>query len=179
MELNYTITRAQLSKISNHIGKGAAKRAKLKKHAFLAIATSVLMWAPVGYLWAKHKSEYGPNASLLFVTALVVVYLASVVNRAMSQHKSKYIPRNNGPSLGLYTMKLLDSSLLFIKGGLKTEVDFKEIFHYDEDNEFMYLYIDNNQAFFIPKEAFPEEGKNIVLNEIKKTHASAAKVARK
>ena len=111
---------------------------------------SLLVWLPIGYLWRYFEDEYGREASLLYLgTALLVAASFGIISYFREQRINEYAA--SGGLTDPATFDFQEDAIIVEAAGIKSEIAWTTIEKVRESADFVFLFLDNAQAVFIPK----------------------------
>lgn len=151
MDITYRITRNDLKGAEKYIGMRARQVFYRAKHQLIFAGVNAILWIPIGFLAARHWRRYGNEATIFLVLAIVAVLLALAVHRWLVEHYARQLPSERGPTLGEFNASLVDGVLRVSNRMMLSEVSVSRLRAIEETKEAVYMLIDTNQAFFIPK----------------------------
>jgi hypothetical protein len=151
VNIAYRITRSDLKQAEKHIGLHAQKAFYQAKHQLIFAAVNTILWIPPGFLAAWHWRHYGEDAAIFLVLTVAAVLLARTIHRRLVGHYAGQVPSGHGPSLGEFEASLENGVLRVRNQAMQSEIPASGLQAIEESREAIYIFVDTNQAFFIPK----------------------------
>jgi hypothetical protein len=142
------------------------------KHQLIFAGVNVALWIPIGFLVTQHSRRYGKEAMVFVVLAIVAVLFALAVHRRLVGHYALQLPSEPGPTLGEFTASIVNGALRVRNQEMQSEMPVSKLRAIEETKEAVYIFIDTNQAFFIPKKTVLSGGLNDFISELRAASTS-------
>ena len=136
MTYEFMISRPELVKADRYVRKSAWKKLLRGRKKLLVTFGGVLLWIPIGYVWAHHRATCGLTASIWLAVSVVLVVIAIGCRHLLLQYFYRDMLLKDGPRLGKMQLNFEDDEFSVKCGRVSTEASFEDIREMEEDDQF-------------------------------------------